>query len=82
MPASLNLHTPWAIRKIQRGRLSPTESHCFGKLSDTFISILREEKEKARVIEVAELYDLNTYAMNRINSLFVICVYLNFTLLI
>lgn len=53
-----------------------------GKLSDTFISILGEEKEEARVLKVAKLYELNMYPMSRINSLLIICIYLNFSLLI
>lgn len=60
MPASLNLYTPWSVWKIQREHPNPTESHCFGNITDTLVSALREEKWKAGVLEVAELCDLNT----------------------
>lgn len=59
MPASVNSRTLRSVWKMQRGHLHPAESPR-GTVTGASLSILREEKEKPRSLEAAELYNLNT----------------------
>ena len=47
VPTSLDLYALWSARKAQKERLNCTESHCFGNVTDTLMSVLREEEAQS-----------------------------------